>query len=76
MTISGNFRTLALLASVLTLTTAVPAKADGVGFFLGGGGNYTGVDDTFNKDNFTQPEDIQTIFDESSKLTLVGCGVL
>jgi hypothetical protein len=66
MTISDNFRALALLASVLTLTAALPAKADGVGFFLGGGGNLTAIDDTFNINNFTQPEDIETIFDDSS----------
>lgn len=53
---------------------ALPAQADGTGFFLAGGVNYNAIDDTFDKDDFNPPEDLESIHDGSSTGFNLGGG--
>jgi hypothetical protein len=65
---------LAACLTALIFTLALPAQADGTGFFLAGGLNYNALDDTFDKDDFTSPEDIESVFDDSSEGFNLGAG--
>ena len=53
---------------------ALPTQADNTGFFLAGGLNFNAVDDTFDKDNFNPPEDIESAIDDSSEGFNIGGG--
>ena len=59
-------KSLVPILATLMLILALPAKADSTGFFLAGGVNYNGIDDTFDKEDFSPPEDLETIYDDSS----------
>jgi len=65
---------LAPLLAVLTFALALPAQADSNGFFLAGGVNYNALDDTFDKEDFSPPEDLETIYDDSSTGFNLGAG--
>ncbi len=65
---------LAPVLAALTLMLALPAQADNIGFFLAGGVNYNAIDDTFDKEDFNPPEDLESIYDDSSAGFNLGGG--
>jgi hypothetical protein len=67
-------RSLAPCLAALIFVLALPAQADGTGFFLAGGLNYNAIDDTFDKDDFTSPEDFESVYDDSSEGFNLGGG--
>ncbi|MEH6569091.1 MAG: outer membrane beta-barrel protein [Halioglobus sp.] len=67
-------RSLVSFLAALIFVLALPAQADGTGFFLAGGLNYNALDDTFDKDNFSPPEDLESAYDDSSQGFNLGGG--
>ncbi|MEP5566492.1 MAG: outer membrane beta-barrel protein [Halioglobus sp.] len=65
---------LTTILTSLLLFQALPATADSTGFFLAGGVNYNGIDDTFDKEDFNPPEDLENIYDDTSVGFNLGAG--
>jgi len=67
-------RSMASGLAALIFVLALPAQADSSGFFLAGGVNFNAIDDTFDKDDFTPPEDLESAYDDSSEGFNLGGG--